>query len=822
ANAISHGFSPPEQVLGTGTDERSDIYSFGATLYYLLTGQIPPAAHERVAGKEIEPPSKLVSGIPSELDDMLLMTLSLNVSQRPAKVIDLKSMLEALNTAAFLEQQNTPKTIQLDSSSGLAVSGIRIGASKTASSGHASTKRIRGPAPKNRAMGRGGGGQIIAIGTGLVIVVAIGSYFLFLSVFPNARTHSLRGIPQIFAFPDAVWHGLFIAVAIGVILFFGHSVIQRYFRSQVKADTIEKTTAKLPSISSSVEIPHRSQDATSMFLGPNFERSSPLFEVALMIIQCADPSFVGRKIPLNRFPFCIGRSGDSDLRIPGDLLLSRDQVVLDCNRGVFVVRDVGSRNGTFVNGRKLPVDREHSLLFGDSIRLSSNTTIAFTCDSLREFPDLTGKLLNNRYRLTKCLHASFNNAIYVAEDLKLPRDLAVKLLSPKLADYSEYMERFNREAQVAARLHHPHICRTVDFGQENVEWLGNASTPINYLCMELMHGGSLKDRLSKDEKISLDLIAEWTRKLCGALDFAHRQGVVHSGIKPSSVVFDRENNPYITDFAISSMPSEVSNRVVIGAPAFLAPEQWEGLNPTPETDQYSFAVLLYLLITGVRPYEGQENPDVRRRNFVRGPIHAHEEALNNGRGGLPPTVSLVLSQAMAMDRMDRYPSMEEFSRIFNTAVRGENMSRSDKSKIFICYYREPSAGWANLFARELKEHHGIEAFVDTQQMDMAVPFPERLRKHIKNCDVFVCLLAHETLNSSWVNEEIRIAYENHKPMVPVFQESYRHTDDAEVVEPHIDALKHYDGVFLLDKRNIHVEHTIADLARIVKETTNKK
>ena len=141
---------------------------------------------------------------------------------------------------------------------------------------------------------------------------------------------------------------------------------------------------------------------------------------------------------------------------------------------------------------------------------------------------------------------------------------------------------------------------------------------------------------------------------------------------------------------------------------------------------------------------------------------------------------------------------------------------SDLPKIFLSYRREASAGWAVLFARELRTQHRIEVFVDTERRDSAVLFPERLSEAIANCDVFVCLLADDTLESSWVCEEVRLAMEFGKPMVPVFQESYRTLSGTQ--EPHVRTLLQHDGVHLLDRRNIHVDHTIADIAGIVQRT----
>ncbi len=118
ARAFTHGFSPPEQVLGVGTEARSDIYSFGATFYYLLTGQVPPAAHERLAGRALDIPSLLVADLAPELDKILISTLSLNIDQRPASVRDLGAMLQVLERRLPSTSSHTAKTSRLDEEAG--------------------------------------------------------------------------------------------------------------------------------------------------------------------------------------------------------------------------------------------------------------------------------------------------------------------------------------------------------------------------------------------------------------------------------------------------------------------------------------------------------------------------------------------------------------------------------------------------------------------------------------------------------------------------------------------------------------------------------
>lgn len=114
--AVSHGFSPPEQALGTGTDERSDIYALGATTYYLLTGQLPPAAHERLAGKEVIAPSRLAPETPPALEELLLRSLHLNPNQRPQSIQEVSAVVESL-TGYATEPSRTSKTVLIGAGS---------------------------------------------------------------------------------------------------------------------------------------------------------------------------------------------------------------------------------------------------------------------------------------------------------------------------------------------------------------------------------------------------------------------------------------------------------------------------------------------------------------------------------------------------------------------------------------------------------------------------------------------------------------------------------------------------------------------------------
>jgi serine/threonine protein kinase len=537
--------------------------------------------------------------------------------------------------------------------------------------------------------------------------------------------------------------------------------------------------------------------------------------VSLSFTACADPEWNGKSVAISSVPFVIGRSTEVDLSIPSEPVLSRKQCCIDWAEGAYILRDLGSRNHTWLNGRALG-NSDEVLLFGSVIRFSSSTALTFVSLELWELPDLTGCVIDGRYKLAELLRSSSKSSLYRAEDLRLPRNVAAKILSPALAGYPGYLEQFNREAEMAARLRHPHIANVLDFGLASIDAPGGKKLEANYVCMEYMQGGSLAGRIAASKFLSPAEVIAWLNPVADALEYAHRNGIVHSGLKSNSIIFDEEGKPYLTDFTIATSPKDTTRRLFLGTPDFMAPEQWEGLEPTHATDQYALGALAYYGLTGLRPYEGQQDPETRQRNFARGAAPVHQEASRQGNAGVPEPVSTVIARAMAVKAADRYPSLHEFSAAFQSCLTGGHR-KSGQPEIFLSYRRDAAAGWAALFSRELQQR-GLSVFVDTQRRDNVVRFPAWLEKAIQECDVFVCLLAGNTLESAWVREEIRLAWHYAKPMVPVLQEDFKFPDASQQLEPHIDALLTYQGVSLLDRRGLYFDATIAELAKMIQAT----
>jgi serine/threonine-protein kinase len=184
----------------------------------------------------------------------------------------------------------------------------------------------------------------------------------------------------------------------------------------------------------------------------------------------------------------------------------------------------------------------------------------------------------------------------------MDRDVAIKVISGQLADDETFIPRFEREARLIARLQHVHILPVYDFGREE---------HLLYLVMRLVEGGSLDQRL-RDGPLPPAQAAHLFSQIGSALGYAHREGIVHRDIKPSNILLDKNGDPYLMDFGIAKLlggSSLTATGVAVGTPSYMAPEQWRGGDIDARTDIYALGVMLYEMLTGRLPFQG-ETPSV--------------------------------------------------------------------------------------------------------------------------------------------------------------------------------------------------------------------
>src|SRR5947199_112040 len=258
-----------------------------------------------------------------------------------------------------------------------------------------------------------------------------------------------------------------------------------------------------------------------------------------------------------------------------------------------------------------------------------------------------GTISDGRYRVISRLGSGGMADVYLAADELLGRLLAVKLLHPHFAADHEFVERFKREASVAAALSHPNIVGIFDRG----EWQGTY-----YIAMEYVAGRSLKtivrEQGALDPATAIDIVVQILR----AARSAHRRGVVHRDLKPHNVILDEEGRARVTDFGIARAGASDMTLTgsIMGTAQYLSPEQAQGHAVTASSDLYSVGVILYELLTGVVPFEGETAVAIAYKQVAAEPRPPSE--LNPA---LPPSLDAIVLRALAKDPAERYADAGE-------------------------------------------------------------------------------------------------------------------------------------------------------------------
>jgi len=225
------------------------------------------------------------------------------------------------------------------------------------------------------------------------------------------------------------------------------------------------------------------------------------------------------------------------------------------------------------------------------------------------------KAIGFQYRIERLLGRGGMGAVYLAHELALDRDVAIKVLPPEHASAPDVRERFKREARTAARLTHPNIVPLHTFGE-----VGG----LMYFVMGYVDGESLAARLKRDGPLDVEAARTLIASVCDALDYAHRNGVVHRDIKPDNILIDESGTPLLTDFGIAKTALTdaqlTSTGQSIGTPHYMSPEQALGrADVGPRSDVYSLGVVAFQLVSGRRPFEADSPLDALTQRLTKNP-----------------------------------------------------------------------------------------------------------------------------------------------------------------------------------------------------------
>jgi serine/threonine-protein kinase len=279
------------------------------------------------------------------------------------------------------------------------------------------------------------------------------------------------------------------------------------------------------------------------------------------------------------------------------------------------------------------------------------------------------RLLGGRYELDGIVGRGGMAEVFRARDIRLDRIVAVKTLRDDLARDQTFQARFRREAQSAASLNHPSIVAVYDTGEDMV---GN--TPVPYIVMEFVDGRTLRDLLRDDRRLLPERAAEITDGVLRALDYSHRNGIVHRDIKPGNVMLTRSGDVKVMDFGIARAVSDAQATMtqtaqVIGTAQYLSPEQARGERVDARSDLYSAGCLLYELLVGRPPFTGDSPVAIAYQ-------HVREEPIPPSRidPEVPPWADAIVLKAMMKDPGDRYQTAGEMRNDIQRALSGARIS----------------------------------------------------------------------------------------------------------------------------------------------------
>ena len=257
-------------------------------------------------------------------------------------------------------------------------------------------------------------------------------------------------------------------------------------------------------------------------------------------------------------------------------------------------------------------------------------------------------IIDGRYRVLSRIGSGGMADVYLAEDLLLGREVAVKLLHHHFAEDQEFVERFRREASSAARLSHQNIVGIFDRG----EWNGTY-----YIAMEYVAGRSLKtivrEQGALDPATAIDIVVQILR----AARSAHRRGVIHRDLKPHNVILDEEGRARVTDFGIARAGASDMTLTgsIMGTAQYLSPEQAQGQPVSAASDLYSVGVILYELLTGVVPFDGETAVAIAFKQVSAVPVPP-----SSVNPALPASLDAIVLRALAKDPAERYRDADEF------------------------------------------------------------------------------------------------------------------------------------------------------------------
>jgi serine/threonine-protein kinase len=266
-------------------------------------------------------------------------------------------------------------------------------------------------------------------------------------------------------------------------------------------------------------------------------------------------------------------------------------------------------------------------------------------------------LVDSRYRIVRRIGSGGMADVYCAEDTHLGRQVALKVLHRRFAQDQEFVERFRREASAAAGLQHPNVVNVFDRGRHDGTY---------YIAMEHLEGRTLKEIVESEAPLAQERVVDFGLQILQAAGFAHRHGVIHRDFKPHNVIVDEQARAKVTDFGIARAGASEMTETgsIMGTAQYLSPEQAQGHAVTATSDLYSIGVMLYEMLAGRLPFEGESAVSIALKHLSEPPT-----PISQLRPDVHPALESVVMAALAKDPARRWESAEDFAAAMTVLAR---------------------------------------------------------------------------------------------------------------------------------------------------------
>ena len=364
----------------------------------------------------------------------------------------------------------------------------------------------------------------------------------------------------------------------------------------------------------------------------------------------------GREFPLVKDLTGMGRQSTADVQII-DNMASRLHCQVRRDGRLFSLVDLGSRNGTQLNGKKIG---ERLLAFGDRIRVGEVEFLFVKEPGDVELKDLVGK-----YELHEKLGEGGMGIVYKAQQRSMAREVALKILSPKYGQKTKWVDQFIGEARAAGKLNHQNIIQVHDVGTEN---------DIHFFSMEFVDGPTCMQMLKGHGQLEVEPALEITRQVARALDYAHSHRLIHQDIKPDNIMVGSNEVVKLADLGISKTFDEIAAeegpKKIMGTPHYMAPESALGKKIDHRVDLYSLGATLFHFLSGKTVFHGTTPTDVLKAHVME-PI----PSLKGLNPLVPQDVVTLVEKMLAKNPDERYQTAKDIENEIDRILAGKGFSK---------------------------------------------------------------------------------------------------------------------------------------------------